>query len=63
LWNLQFVKNIVLCSDWQSVTEVPGRHLVHNGDLAELDAESFTQIQKVYALLPSESDDSYVATK
>jgi hypothetical protein len=51
LWDLQFVKNVVLCSYWQStsVTEVSEQHLIHNGNLAELDAESFTQIQKVYA--------------
>lgn len=37
------------------MTEVPGRHLIHNGDLAELDAESFTQIQKVHAFLLNDS--------
>ena len=51
--NLAFLlEKVEGCS---SVTEVPGRHLVHNGDLAELDAESFTQIQKVHAFLLNDS--------
>ncbi|CAG2203440.1 EXOC8 [Mytilus edulis] len=35
--------------------DVTRRHLIHNGDLAELDAESFTQIQKVHAFLLNDS--------
>ncbi|XP_063410901.1 exocyst complex component 8-like isoform X1 [Mytilus trossulus] len=51
--NLAFLlEKVEGCS---SVTEVPGRHLIHNGDLAELDAESFTQIQKVHAFLLNDS--------
>ncbi|XP_052286222.1 exocyst complex component 8-like isoform X2 [Dreissena polymorpha] len=38
-----------------SVTEVPGRQLVHNGDLAELDMESFNQVQKVHMFLLNDS--------
>ena len=38
-----------------SVTEVPGRFLIHDGDLIEIDAESFTQIHKVHAFLLNDS--------
>ena len=39
----------------QSVTEVPGRHLVHDTDLVELDPENFVQIQRTHAFLLSDS--------
>ncbi|KAK6175574.1 hypothetical protein SNE40_014007 [Patella caerulea] len=38
-----------------SVAEVPGRQLVHNGDLVELDAETLTQVQRVHAFLLNDS--------
>ncbi|XP_033764369.1 exocyst complex component 8-like [Pecten maximus] len=51
--NLAFLlEKVEGCS---SVTEVPGRHLVHNSDLAELDAESFMQIQRVHSFLLNDS--------
>ncbi|WAR13829.1 EXOC8-like protein [Mya arenaria] len=44
--NLAFLlEKVEGCS---SVTEVPGRQLIHNGDLADLDMESFAQIQRVH---------------
>lgn len=39
----------------QSVTEVPGRHLIYDGDLAELDPESFTAVGKVHIFLLNDS--------
>ena len=39
----------------QGVTEVPGRFLVHSGDLIEVDAESLAVIQKVSLFLLSDS--------
>ena len=42
-------------SIFQSVTEVPGRQLIHNGDLVELDIESFAQIQRVHMFLLNDS--------
>ncbi|XP_046562976.1 LOW QUALITY PROTEIN: exocyst complex component 8-like [Haliotis rubra] len=38
-----------------SVTEVPGRQLIHDGDLMELDTETFTSIQRVHAFLLNDS--------
>ncbi|ELU07335.1 hypothetical protein CAPTEDRAFT_141927 [Capitella teleta] len=38
-----------------SVTEVPGRHLVHDGDLLEIESESFTTVQKLHAFLLNDS--------
>lgn len=35
----------------QGVTDVPGRYLVHSGDLVELDAESCGHIQRVHIFL------------
>lgn len=40
---------------WQSVTEVPGRQLVHDADLVEMDPETFVQMQRVHAFLLSDS--------
>lgn len=45
----------VLASLLQSITEVPGRQLIHNGDLAELDLETFVQIQRVHMFLLNDS--------
>ena len=39
----------------QSVTEVPGRQLIHNGDLVELDPESLSPVQKVHCFLLNDS--------
>ena len=39
----------------QSVADVPGRQLVHDGDLVELDAESHAQLQRVHAFLLNDS--------
>ena len=39
----------------QSVTELPGRHLIFDGDLAELDPESFTTIGKIHIFLLNDS--------
>ena len=39
----------------QSVTEVPGRHLIFDGDLAELDPESFTSVGKIHIFLLNDS--------
>lgn len=51
--NLAFLlEKVEGCS---SVTEVPGRHLVHDTDLVEMDPESFTQIQRTHAFLLSDS--------
>ena len=33
------------------MVEVPGRYLVHDGDLVELDLETFGQIDKVHLFL------------
>lgn len=47
---------VYICvSVWQGVTEVPGRFLVHSGDLIEVDAESLAVIQKVSLFLLSDS--------
>ena len=44
--------NCITCSLlFQSITEVEGRYLVHDGDLVELEAESFSQVQKVHAFV------------
>ena len=51
--NLAFLlEKVEGCS---SVTEVPGRFLIHDGDLIEMDPESFTQIHKVHAFLLNDS--------
>ncbi|KAK7469557.1 hypothetical protein BaRGS_00036405 [Batillaria attramentaria] len=51
--NLAFLlEKVEGCS---SVTEVPGRHLVHDTDLVELDPETHIQIQRVHAFLLSDS--------
>lgn len=51
--NLAFLlEKVEGCS---SVTEVPGRQLIHNGDLAELDLESFVQVQRVHMFLLNDS--------
>ncbi|XP_052821262.1 exocyst complex component 8-like [Mya arenaria] len=51
--NLAFLlEKVEGCS---SVTEVPGRQLIHNGDLADLDMESFAQIQRVHMFLLNDS--------
>ncbi|KAL3861830.1 hypothetical protein ACJMK2_007844 [Sinanodonta woodiana] len=51
--NLAFLlEKVEGCS---SVTEVPGRQLIHNGDLTELDIESLTPTQKVHAFLLTDS--------
>lgn len=39
----------------QSVADVPGRQLVHDGDLVELDTETHSQIQRVHAFLLNDS--------
>ena len=39
----------------KGVTEVPGRFLVHSGDLIEIDAESLSVVQKVSLFLLSDS--------
>ena len=44
-----------MCGLVQGVTEVPGRFLVHSGDLIEVDAESFSVVQKVSLFLLSDS--------
>lgn len=51
--NLAFLlEKVEGCS---SVTEVPGRQLIHNGDLVELDIESFAQMQRVHMFLLNDS--------
>lgn len=51
--NLAFLlEKVEGCS---SVTEVPGRQLIHNGDLIELDIEAFAQIQRVHMFLLNDS--------
>lgn len=51
--NLAFLlEKVEGCS---SVTEVPGRHLVHDTDLVELDPETFVQMQRTHAFLLSDS--------
>ncbi|XP_062614087.1 exocyst complex component 8-like [Saccostrea cucullata] len=51
--NLAFLlEKVEGCS---SVTEVPGRQLIHNGDLVELDPESLTAVQKVHCFLLNDS--------
>ncbi|ESO87616.1 hypothetical protein LOTGIDRAFT_207015 [Lottia gigantea] len=51
--NLAFLLDKVEgCSN---VAEVPGRHLIHNGDLVELDTENLTQVQRVHAFLLNDS--------
>lgn len=51
--NLAFLlEKVEGCS---SVTEVPGRHLVHDTDLVELDPETHTQMQRTHAFLLSDS--------
>jgi len=39
----------------QGVIDVPGRFLVHNSDLIELDSESFGPSQKVHLFLLNDS--------
>jgi len=46
---------VCVCVCVEGVTEVPGRFLVHSGDLIEVDAESFSVIQKVSLFLLSDS--------
>ncbi|PVD36887.1 hypothetical protein C0Q70_03877 [Pomacea canaliculata] len=51
--NLAFLlEKVEGCS---SVTEVPGRQLVHDADLVEMDPETFVQMQRVHAFLLSDS--------
>ncbi|KAK7093761.1 exocyst complex component 8-like [Littorina saxatilis] len=51
--NLAFLlEKVEGCS---SVTEVPGRHLVHDTDLVEVEPETFVQIQRTHAFLLSDS--------
>lgn len=51
--NLAFLlEKVEGCS---SVTEVPGRQLIHNGDLVELDPESLSAVQKVHCFLLNDS--------
>lgn len=51
--NLAFLlEKVEGCS---SVTEVPGRQLIHNGDLAELHLETFAQVQRVHMFLLNDS--------
>ncbi|CAG5136219.1 unnamed protein product, partial [Candidula unifasciata] len=51
--NLAFLlEKVEGCS---SVADVPGRQLVHDGDLIELDMESHVHIQRVHAFLLSDS--------
>ncbi|XP_053378630.1 exocyst complex component 8-like [Mercenaria mercenaria] len=51
--NLAFLlEKVEGCS---SVTEVPGRQLIHNGDLADLHTESFAQVQRVHMFLLNDS--------
>ncbi|KAL4221236.1 Exocyst complex component 8 [Mactra antiquata] len=51
--NLAFLlEKVEGCS---SVTEVPGRQLIHNGDLAELDLETFVQVHRVHMFLLNDS--------
>nr|XP_022342555.1 exocyst complex component 8-like isoform X2 [Crassostrea virginica] len=51
--NLAFLlEKVEGCS---SVTEVPGRQLIHNGDLVELDPESLSPVQKVHCFLLNDS--------
>ncbi|XP_013390657.1 exocyst complex component 8 isoform X1 [Lingula anatina] len=51
--NLAFLlEKVEGCS---SITEVPGRHLIHNGDLVELDPESYSALKKVHAFLLNDS--------
>jgi len=38
-----------------NVAEVPGRHLVYDGDLVELDPETHSQLQRVHAFLLNDS--------
>ncbi|XP_072035094.1 LOW QUALITY PROTEIN: exocyst complex component 8-like [Amphiura filiformis] len=33
------------------ITEIPGRYIVHDGDLVELDTDSFSEVQHVHAYL------------
>lgn len=51
--NLAFLlEKVEGCS---SVTEVPGRQLIHNGELIELDSETFTCSHPVHAFLLNDS--------
>lgn len=51
--NLAFLlEKVEGCS---SVTEVPGRQLIHNGELIELDSETFTCNRPVHAFLLNDS--------
>ncbi|KAK3737154.1 hypothetical protein RRG08_016459 [Elysia crispata] len=51
--NLAFLlEKVEGCS---SVADVPGRQLVHDGDLVELDTESHAQLQRVHAFLLNDS--------
>ncbi|KAI8795680.1 exocyst complex component 8 [Biomphalaria glabrata] len=51
--NLAFLlEKVEGCS---SVVDAPGRQLVHDGDLVELDAETHAQIQRVHAFLLNDS--------
>ena len=40
---------------FQNVMEVPGRYLVHSGDLVELDPDNFSQMQKIHGFLLNDS--------
>ncbi|XP_038076884.1 exocyst complex component 8-like [Patiria miniata] len=37
------------------ITEVPGRFIVHDGDLVELDTDTFSEVQRVHAYLLNDS--------
>ncbi|XP_041378442.1 exocyst complex component 8-like [Gigantopelta aegis] len=51
--NLAFLlEKVEGCS---TVTDVPGRQLIHDGDLVELDGTTFTAIQRVHAFLLNDS--------
>ena len=42
---------IVHCLFSQRITEIPGRYIVHDGDLVELDTDTFSEVQHVHAYL------------
>lgn len=52
-----FIYSIVYLINFylQSVTEVPGRQLIHNGELTELDPETFSPNHAVHAFLLNDS--------
>lgn len=44
-----------ICRLLQRIAEIPNRYIVHDGDLVELDGETYLETQKVHIYLLNDS--------